>query len=318
MKKFRGRYIAICLAAACAIVLTIVQVRKGRLDRKLMQVLRIEDSPEWSRIERICRDRQDGIDVETYRFYAAADSTTAYLLLSNPSAQKSPAILVMHGHLSSAKDMVWGSGHPWVWPVARNLAEHGFVVLVPEIRFETRDFHEETRQAFQLLLSGHTLMGERVLDAIRSIGFLSGHPAVDPNRIGCLGWSMGGSIALYAAAIDPRIRAIYVSGAASALRAHLLPDAPLQSPDNYVPFLLSDFGDKDVLIRMIHPRPIFIEHGETDPIETPAGVRETLLGVKALYESPASRDLLKIHIHRREHALDGSQARAWFHQWIKE
>ena len=44
-------------------------------------------------------------------------------------------------------------------------------------------------------------------DAIRAADFLESLPNVDKRRIGCIGHSLGGKVALYAAAFDERYRA---------------------------------------------------------------------------------------------------------------
>ena len=83
-----------------------------------------------------------------------------------------------------------GRNHPVVARVADGLARTGVAVLVPDSR---------------VLLEGRLEMGEvdGVVDAYRT---LAARPEVDPERVGILGFSVGGSLALVAAA-DERISA---------------------------------------------------------------------------------------------------------------
>jgi dienelactone hydrolase len=81
-----------------------------------------------------------------------------------------------------------GRNHPVVERVADGLARTGVVVLVPDSR---------------VLLEGRLEAGE-VDGVVRAFELLAARPEVDPDRVGIVGFSVGGSLALLAAA-DPRI-----------------------------------------------------------------------------------------------------------------
>ncbi len=81
-----------------------------------------------------------------------------------------------------------GRNHPVVARVADALARTGVAVLVPDSR---------------LLLEGRLEAGE-VDGVVRAFQLLAARPEVDPERVGIVGFSVGGSLALLAAA-DPRI-----------------------------------------------------------------------------------------------------------------
>jgi acetyl esterase/lipase len=81
-----------------------------------------------------------------------------------------------------------GRNHPVVERVADGLARTGVAVLVPDSR---------------VLLAGRLEVGE-VDGVVRAFELLAGRPEVDPQRVGIVGFSVGGSLALLAAA-DPRI-----------------------------------------------------------------------------------------------------------------
>jgi dienelactone hydrolase len=81
-----------------------------------------------------------------------------------------------------------GRNHPVVERVADGLARTGVAVLVPDSR---------------VLLEGRLEVGE-VDGVVRAFELLSGRPEVDPARVGIVGFSVGGSLALLAAG-DPRI-----------------------------------------------------------------------------------------------------------------
>ena len=81
-----------------------------------------------------------------------------------------------------------GRNHPVVARVAEGLARTGVAVLVPDSR---------------VLLEGRLEAGE-VDGVVRAFELLADRPEVDPERVGIVGFSVGGSLALLAAA-DPRI-----------------------------------------------------------------------------------------------------------------
>jgi acetyl esterase/lipase len=81
-----------------------------------------------------------------------------------------------------------GRNHPVVARVADGLARTGVAVLVPDSR---------------VLLEGRLEVGE-IDGVVRAFELLAARPEVDPERVGIVGFSVGGSLALLAAA-DPRI-----------------------------------------------------------------------------------------------------------------
>ena len=81
-----------------------------------------------------------------------------------------------------------GRNHPAVERVADGLARTGVAVLVPDSR---------------VLLEGRLELGE-VDGVVRAFQLLAARPEVDPQRLGIVGFSVGGSLALLAAG-DPRI-----------------------------------------------------------------------------------------------------------------
>jgi dienelactone hydrolase len=81
-----------------------------------------------------------------------------------------------------------GRNHPVIERVADGLARTGVAVLVPDS---------------QMLLDGRLEVGE-IDGVVRAFELLAGRPEIDRSRVGIVGFSVGGSLALLAAG-DPRI-----------------------------------------------------------------------------------------------------------------
>ena len=87
------------------------------------------------------------------------------------------------------------------------------------------------------LLLGQTMIGWRVYDVMRTIDWMATRPEFDSKRIGCMGISGGGTCTLFAAALEPRIRAAFVSGYLNTFRDSI--GSISHCIDNYVPGILN-------------------------------------------------------------------------------
>jgi dienelactone hydrolase len=157
---------------------------------------------------------------------------------------------------------------------ARVLAEQGVRVVVPvlinrkdtwsgsaPINRYTNQTHREFvyRMAFEM---GRHIIGyevQKVLAAVDGFCKDKDHPPV-----GVYGYGEGGLLALYSAAIDPRISSTVVSGYFGPRER--LCDEPIY---RNVWTLLRDFGDAE-LARLVAPRSLIIEHARLDTQEPPA------------------------------------------------
>ncbi len=107
-----------------------------------------------------------------------------------------PGLVLCHGFGGNSD----GAGHPIL---ARGLAEAGYVVL----RFDFRGCGASEGEP------GRIIFEEEVEDLKAAVTFLSDQDGVDATRVAAIGASMGGSVAIYGAAADSRIRACVASGA---------------------------------------------------------------------------------------------------------
>ena len=112
--------------------------------------------------------------------------------------RQTPAVVCIHGH-GGNREVVYDANSPYRG-FASTLAQSGYVTL-------STDVGQHSVQDGQ-----RTLMGERLWDLIRVVDLAAAQPEVDPQRIGCGGLSLGGEMAMWLAALDPRVAATVSSG----------------------------------------------------------------------------------------------------------
>jgi len=115
---------------------------------------------------------------------------TIYLPDDYQPGEKRPAIIPNSGYQG------FNEFYPRLF--ARNLTEAGYVCL----GFDYRGFAKSEGD------EGRVILDEQVEDIINAVSFLQAQGEVDPDQVGLLGWGMGGSNVVRAAAQDKRVKAV--------------------------------------------------------------------------------------------------------------
>ena len=158
------------------------------------------------------------------------------------------------------------------------------------------------------LLFGQTMIGWRVWDVMRAIDWIQTRLELDSRRVGCIGISGGGTCTQFAAALDPRIKAAFVSGYLNTFRASIM--SLSHCIDNYVPGILNWAENYDVA-SLIAPRFFFSEGGDHDPIFPVAATRESFAKVKRAYEVFGVPERAQQEIFEGEHSFHGVKGLAF-------
>jgi uncharacterized protein len=111
------------------------------------------------------------------------------------TSERRAAFLVLHGFGSN-------SDSANVLQPTRALNDFGYVTL----RFDMRGCGKSEGEF------GRVICLEQVEDLGNALAFLATHPAVDPERIGAIGSSFGGAVAVYAGGTNPRLAAVISNG----------------------------------------------------------------------------------------------------------
>jgi pimeloyl-ACP methyl ester carboxylesterase len=143
---------------------------------------------------------------------------------------------------------------------AYTAAQHGYLAVA--VRWFGESYGESYSEAVANLVMRHpgsTGLGKWIADARRVVDFIETLPDADGSRIGIIGHSLGGKMALYAAAFEPRIRA--------AVSSELGVGFKMSNYDDY--WYLGDKlasvpagTDQHELIALIAPRPFLLIGGD--------------------------------------------------------
>jgi dienelactone hydrolase len=221
--------------------------------------------------------------------YAAdpEDRVPAYLLIPKSSRGRGPAVLCLPDAAPVGKDEPAGLSGRHSLRYAHELAERGYVCLVP-------DYPSVGEYAYNFKNKGGAYASgsmKAVWNHVRGLDLLESLPEVNVNRIGCMGHGLGGQSALLTAAFDYRVAAVVSScGFTSFARykggdltdwaeAHILPRlrAMFDQDPARIPF---DFAE---LIATLAPRPVFVSAPLGDKARDVAGVKTALAGAAAVY-----------------------------------
>lgn len=152
------------------------------------------------------------------------------------------------------------------------------------------------------LLVGKTMVAWRAWDVVRAIDYIATRTELDQNRIGCMGISGGGTVTVFATALEPRIRAALVSGYLNTFRdsvgslAHCI--------DNYVPGILN-WAEMHDIAGLIAPRPLFVESGEKDNIFPIKASVRSFNEVRKVYDVFGASDRVEQEVFPGEHSFWG-------------
>lgn len=263
------------------------------------------------RREKIVFDSQPGVSV------------LAYLLLPEKARQPAAVMICVPGHGRGVDDIVGiderggdrtdkaGYQHDF----AIQVAEAGMAAIAIEpMGFGCRRDSINARLGLSrkacdpvaggALLVGHTMIGWRVWDVMRTIDYIATRSELDANRVGCMGISGGGTVTVFATALDPRIRAALVSGYLNTFRDSI--GSLAHCIDNYVPGILN-WAEMHDLAGLIAPRPLFVESGEQDNIFPIRASIESFNEVRTIYDVYGARDRVEQEVFPGEHSFWGKR-----------
>ena len=144
--------------------------------------------------------------------------------------------------------------------------------------------------------------------------YLVARPEVDLDRLGCVGLSTGGTLALFAVALDERIKVAVVSGYLTSLYEQTFVRGDTCG-SQIVPNL-SRWAELSDIACLIAPRPLLIESGTEDPMFGILAAQQAFHEVQRLYNVLQASEKVAQHIFEGGHRWDGAQAAQWLAHWL--
>jgi len=195
----------------------------------------------------------------------------SFLLVPKDSKERSPAVFCHHQHASQfdlgKSEVVGLKGDP-DQAFGAELAERGYIVIAPDaIAFEERNWSSPTGDAeyYELttrLVQGQTLLAKALHDVSVGLDYLENMSEVDVNRLGFVGHSYGGRMAIWAPAFDERIKASVSNCGCINYKDSIMRETGIQ-PEFCIPSIMQ-YGDVEDIVRLISPRALRIQATDDD------------------------------------------------------
>lgn len=220
----------------------------------------------------------------------------AYLYLPKVGQASQPAVLCLHQTINIGKSEPAGLGGSPNLHYALHLAQRGYITLAPdypsfgEYPFDFAPQHGYTSGSMKA-----------IYDNVRAVDLLQSLPAVDKDRIGCMGHSLGGHNTMFTAFFEPRIKCLvsncgftrfhkYYNGAlkgwTSSRYMPLIDSRHHNNPDE-VPF---DFPE---IVAAFAPRSFLASSPIGDSNFEISGVRDAIAAARPIYELHGAPDALQ-------------------------
>ncbi len=308
-------------------LLPAVKVTLGQTPEKVP--LNAEVQAEWSEEglikQRVIFDVEQGL------------SATAYVFRPADAKGKLPGILACHGHGPYGKESVMGNrGSPEMaakimqnnYDYGRQMALAGFAVIALDWRgFGERDDRRKPnfidnyggRDPCNVInlragLFGMTLLGMDVHDGGCALDYFCAQEFVDPDRIGVMGLSFGGTMTTWMSLCDERIKASDIICYSDRFAAFAIRDGNFcgsqVTPGLYA---LCDLPD---LHGLIAPRPLLVEIGTYDDCFVLDTAMSCFREVQKIYAAAGAAEKLELDLFEGGHQWGGNKSVAFFRKHL--
>jgi len=258
------------------------------------------------------------------------------------NGQRLPAILCCHGHGRFGKESVMGNRSAQAliesidlanYDYGLQMAKAGFVTIAIDWRgFGERDDRRKPNNNGLILAEqsgasdlcnanylrttvlGMTLLGQNVHDASCAVDYLSQQPFVDPQRIGVMGLSFGGTMTTWTALHDDRIKAADIICYSDRFADFGMRDLNFCG-SQITPGLFS-LCDVPDLQGLIAPRPLLVEIGAYDDCFKVESAMSCYHEVERIYAAAGARDHLELDLFDGGHRWGGNKSLEFFRKHL--
>jgi hypothetical protein len=251
--------------------------------------------------------------------------------------ERRPAILCWHGHGQFGKDSVMGNASTPArraeiaehnYDYGRQMAQAGFVTFAIDwIGCGERNDSQKPHFLSQIgsrdwcniyylhaTMLGMTSLSINVTHGMAATDFVSSLPFVDANRLGVMGLSGGGTMTLWSALCDERLRAVEIicySDLFANFGIHDTNYCGMQVAPGL--FKLVDLPD---LQGLLAPRPLLIDIGRYDTCFLVDSALACYHQVERIYRAAGARDRLELDFFAGEHGWGGNKSVPFFRRYL--
>ncbi len=256
--------------------------------------------------------------------YAAepGDRVPAFLLIPKELRGKAPAMLCLHQTVRYGKDEPAGLGGRPTLRYAHELAERGYVCIVPDYPSFGEYEHD-----FKIPGYGSGSM-KAIWNNLRAVDLLESLPEVRADRIGAIGHSLGGHNAMFTAVFDQRLVAVVSSCGYTAFHDYYGGKLAGWTSDRYMPRIRDVYqNDPDQVpfdfhevVAALAPRAFFSCSPVRDGNFEVGGVRKVIASARQVYELLGVADRLQVVYPDSDHDFpDEARSAAYEHldRWLK-
>ncbi len=250
------------------------------------------------------------------------DRVPAYLLIPKDLRGQAPAMLCLHQTVRIGKDEPAGLGKRRTLQYARELAERGYVCIVP-------DYPSFGEYDYDFTAPGYGSGSMKAIwNNLRAVDLLETLPEVRADRIGAIGHSLGGHNAMFTAVFDQRLAAVVSSCGYTAFHDYYGGKLAGWTSDRYMPRIREVYqNDPDQVpfdfhevVAALAPRAFFSCSPVRDGNFEVSGVRKVIASAKEVYALLGVPEKLKVVYPDSGHDFpDATRTAAYEHldRWLK-
>ena len=247
------------------------------------------------------------------------DRVPAWLLIPHALHHRAPAMLCLHQTTDSGKDEPAGLGGRASLHYAHELAERGYVCLVP-------DYPSFGEYPYDFAKQGaHHASGsiKAVWNNVRAVDLLESLPQVDAGRMGVIGHSLGGHNALFTAVFDSRLKAIVTSCGFTPFHDYYGGKVAGWTSDRYMPRIRTVYGNEAgripfdfyEVLGAIAPRGVFSNSPVRDENFDVTGVRKAFAAAAPVFALHGAESRLVLKTPDSGHDFPEAERRAAY-AWL--
>jgi len=172
-------------------------------------------------LERGGQTERDGARVQEISYASGDDRVEGYLVTPPDTAEELPAVVFLHGSGGDRSEQL---------DTAVALAKRGAIAMTITAPSTGKTAPPGATGEELVRWQGATLAAD-VVAARRAFDVLAGDDRVDDERLGLVGWSMGGRLASIVAGVDDRVRATVLMSVGAAPVEAYVQNAPAELQD---------------------------------------------------------------------------------------